>query len=193
MNSPRGSTRKGICSPSGGRRLSTTRPPSSSGKRANARLAFLPRGGLTVRSYTLDRIFREGVDFSVEGKVLRRLAGGSLPYFQTEEYFRREPDSVPIGVNRAFSEIPLEGQRFLAYGERDTFTSREIAVSYEAAENDFGFLPQREKALEPLVKRLKAQGGGSVLFYGDSITVGCNASATEYGGACRRTLLPGQN
>ena len=145
-------------------------------------LAFLPSGGLTVRSYTLDRIFREGVDFSVEGKVLRRLAGGSLPYFQTEEYFRREPDSVPIGVNRAFSEIPLEGQRFLAYGERDTFTSREIAVSYEAAENDFGFLPQREKALEPLVKRLKAQGGGSVLFYGDSITVGCNASATEYGG-----------
>lgn len=137
--------------------------------------------------------FREGVDFSVEGKVLRRLAGGSLPYFQTEEYFRREPDSVPIGVNRAFSEIPLEGQRFLAYGERDTFTSREIAVSYEAAENDFGFLPQREKALEPLVKRLKAQGGGSVLFTGIPSPSAVMPARPNTEATCRRTLLPGQN
>ena len=36
------------------------------GETGECTLAFLPRGGLTVRSYTLDRIFREGVDFSRE-------------------------------------------------------------------------------------------------------------------------------
>lgn len=152
------------------------------GEEGAGTLAFLPAGKIIVRSYTLDTVYEEGKDYAVEGKTVRRLKGSSLPFIAEEEYFRREPDSVGIGVDNAQAEVSLTGQHYLAYGEKDTFTAREVAVSYVAAENDFLFVPQADEKLAPLKARLREKGGGSILFYGDSITVGCNASATEYGG-----------
>ena len=152
------------------------------GEEGESTLAFLPTGKIIVRSYTLDTVYEEGKDYTVHGKIVRRVKGSAMPFIKEEDYFRSTPAEVGIGVDNAYAEIPLNGQYYLAYGEKDTFTAKEVAVSYVTEENDFSFVPQASEKLAPLKERFKKQGGGAVLFYGDSITVGCNASATEYGG-----------
>ena len=49
------------------------------------------KGSVEVKNIFHDVLYEEGIDYVVEGKDIRRIAGGNLPYFAVEEYFRKQP------------------------------------------------------------------------------------------------------
>lgn len=153
------------------------------GEEGEATLLFTPEEVRSVRSYTLDTVYEEGKDYEIEGRTIRRLKGSAIPYFEPDEYFRKEPDTVAIGADMSKVEFDFEEPRYLKYGEQDTFTSRQIAVTYRHAEAYDGPVPAScTDKTENFRKKLVAGGEVSVMVYGDSVAVGCNASGSEYGG-----------
>ena len=138
---------------------------------------------LSVRNFGLDIEYEEGVDWVYEDGMLKRTPDSSIPYFEVDEYYRTSPDSVSIAVDKSKTSFELDGDRYMKYGEGDTFTKMQIAVTYrhDAAWN--GPVPADKSAkLQKALAKLKSGEETRVLFYGDSITVGCNASGTSYGG-----------
>lgn len=153
------------------------------GEEDAAPLLYTPAQVLSVRSYGLDVEYREGKDYEIKDGKICRLPGSDIPYFTVDEYYSVTPHEtvgVPLfGTYAAqFSE-----QRYIKYGEGDTFTSRQIAVTYTHDMPWTGEVPaDKSGKLHAFVDKLKNKQETTVVFNGDSITVGCNASGTQYGG-----------
>ena len=122
----------------------------------------------------------EGKDFIITEKgTLKRLKGSSLPYLPYDEYYLDKPNSnVVVAVRPSIMK-----DKYFAFSEGDYFIKHQMCITYEHDEIDYGFNPinQSEK-LSQFFTKLKNKEKPIFLFYGDSITVGCNATGTEYGG-----------
>ncbi len=156
------------------------------GEEDEAPLLYFPDKVLSVRNYGLEIEYEQGKDYVVteDGKI-RRLKGSSIPYFTVDEYYRTEPDSVPVAVFGAPNGLTFEENRYIKYGEGDTFTSRQIAVTYTHSRPWTGNVPLgQSERMRSFLNKLTRKEDTSIVFYGDSITVGCNASGTQYGGNC---------
>ena len=66
----------------------------------------------------------------LDGKKIKRLPGSSMPFFAFDEYYRETPDSIEVRVNADILPDHAGENRYLKYGEGDTFTNRQIAVTY---------------------------------------------------------------
>lgn len=153
------------------------------GEEDEAPLLYRPSEIRSVRSYGLNVEYTEGKDYILteEGKI-RRLRGSAIPYFETDEYYRKEPDSVPVAVFGKYA-AGFQENRYIKYGEKDTFTSRQIAVTYAHDCVWEGSIPEdKSDRAGKFLKKLEGEKAAKIVFYGDSITAGCNASGTEYGG-----------
>ena len=155
------------------------------GEEGTAQLMFEPSEIESVRNFGLDKEYVEGVDYTIEGKTVKRLQGSSMPYWEVEDYFLLQPNSASasISVDMSKLDFELEGQRFLRYGEGATFTSKQIAVTYRHDTIFDGKIPtaQQEK-LESFLSKLENNEPIKMMVYGDSVGVGCNASGTVWGG-----------
>lgn len=153
------------------------------GENGEIRLAFEPIGQVTVYNSTLEKTYLEGVDFTVSGRVLRRLPNGSLPYFALDEFYLPEKCTIDIrAVKGACPEFNAE-RPFLYFGERNLVTKNQIAVSYKHTGGWTGKIPADKSAKFPkFLKKLQNGENVKITFYGDSITVGANASGTKFGG-----------
>lgn len=151
------------------------------GETGECTLVFIPKGKVFVRNYTLDTMYEEGKDYVITGRTIRRVEGSAIPYIAFDAYYLKEMATYDIGVDNSYAEIPLEGKRYLAYGEKSTFTCRQISLSY-VTDEQLDFSQEQEKVFSDLIEKWQTEKRGSVLFYGDSITVGCNASGCVYGG-----------
>lgn len=151
------------------------------GEEDAAPLLYEPTKILSVRNYALNIEYKEGIDYAVEGKKIKRLSGSSMPFFAFDEYYRKTPDSIEVRVNADI--FPADaGTRYLKYGEVDTFTNRQIAVTYMHVAAWKGIrMDGRPQNLLDAVRKIRS-GNARIEFFGDSITVGCNASGTIYGG-----------
>lgn len=147
-----------------------------------APLLYQPTKILSVRNYELNVEYKEGVDYAVDGKKIKRLPGSSMPFFAFDEYYRKTPDSIEVRVNADILPDHAGENRYLKYGEGDTFTNRQIAVTYLHGDTWKGIrMDGRPQKLSDALRKIKA-GNARIEFFGDSITVGCNASGTIYGG-----------
>ena len=106
-----------------------------------------------------------------------------MPYIPLDEYYREEPASLNVGVVRERCSEAPEGRNYFMFGETDTFSKRQIAVSYKHSAPWGLKIPQgkREKFSKSLAK-LERKEKFSLLFFGDSITTGANASGLPHGG-----------
>ena len=155
------------------------------GEEGEATLMFTPQEVHSVRNYTLDTTYVEGRDYVIEGNKIRRVKGGNAPYWEVDEYFLKEPNdpSVTIGCDMSKVEFDFNESRYLRYGEKDMFTSKQLAVTYRHNEVFDGSIPQAQpEKLTNFLTKLKNGDDLNVMVYGDSVAVGCNASGTEYGG-----------
>ena len=59
-------------------------------------LGYPTQGRVEVKNIFGDVLYEEGVDYTVEGNQIKRIAGGSLPFFEVDEYFRKEPNAQII-------------------------------------------------------------------------------------------------
>lgn len=144
-------------------------------------LLYTPKGKVTVRDYRLEKTYIEGKDYRVEGRKIYRLAGSSIPCWDKQEYYAPTFERYQIGACERICE-EMGGQRYLKYGEGDTFTSKQIAVTYAHEGVWAGEIPvgKSEKLGKTLAKLARGERV-KFLFYGDSITTGCNASGTAQG------------
>lgn len=153
------------------------------GEEDEAPFLYAPAEIVYVKNYFLDTEYIEGRDYAIENGKIRRLKGGRIPYFTVEEYYTTKPGHYGILVDMAKIPYQLKGTRYLAYGEMDTFTCKQIAVTYKKKSNWTGRVPQGKSERLPLfTQKLYNKGKLNLTFYGDSIMTGCNASGTPMGG-----------
>ncbi len=125
----------------------------------------------------------QGVDYEIIDGKIKRVNGGNIPYYKLYEYYRDVPDVVNIMVNREVCKEAPEGRNFFVFGEKDTFSKMQVCVSYKHKSKWSYKIPKGKrdvfkKALDKLDKKQEF----SMLFFGDSITTGCNSSGVETGG-----------
>ncbi len=134
-----------------------------------------------VYDYGLQTEYVKGVDYEIIDGKIKRIKDGKMPYMPIDEYYLTEPAKFAIGIVNNREKAPVD-KKYFSFGEKDSYTKYQIAVTY---------CHNREKAIEPpkgKSARLKNFIGklnnkcASVVFYGDSITAGCNVSGTPYGG-----------
>ncbi|MBR2024014.1 MAG: SGNH/GDSL hydrolase family protein [Clostridia bacterium] len=148
-----------------------------------APLLYTPTEIVSVRNYGLNIEYMEGVDYVVENGKIKRTANSAIPYFEVDQYYLSAPDSVAIKVVNDKADTPLTGTKYLKYDEYDVFTSKQIAITYRHAGTWQGTKPQGKSArLQNVLTKLKNAEDVNVVYYGDSITTGCNASGTSAGG-----------
>ena len=139
-------------------------------------------GTVIVKNIFNDVLFEEGIDYVVVGDSIQRVAGGDLPYFEVDDYFRKEPNAaIQLKTNAEKADVPFEGERYVYFSEGVDCFEKYIAVSYKTTEKVAKGLIVRDNALQTFVEKLKTEKKMRVKFYGDSITVGCNATGTQYG------------
>ena len=155
------------------------------GEEDAAPLMYKPAIILAVTDYGLETVYEEGIDYIIENNTIKRLHGSSIPFFTVEEYYRTSPSpsGINIPVNKEKVSLDLTGDRYLLHGEGDTFTSRQIAVSYTHNEEYKGIIPADfSQNFQAFNQKLKQKEDVSIVFYGDSITRGSNSSGTSSGG-----------
>ena len=139
-------------------------------------------GTVVVKNIFSDVIYEEGVDYVVVDNYIQRVPGGNLPYFEVEDYFRTEPNAaIQLKTNAEKSGFPFEGERYVYFSEGVDCFEKYIAVSYKTEKPLAEGLIVRDDALQTFVEKVKTEKKARVKFYGDSITVGCNATGTQYG------------
>lgn len=144
-------------------------------------LLYKPDRIISVKNYVLDAEYAENVDYRIQGKKFFRL-NDNISYWRENDFYPLTFESYRIGASKAICER-LGGERFLKYGEGDTFTKKQIAITYAHSDCWEGPVPQgKSEKFAEVIRKLKAGERCKFLFYGDSISTGCNASGTEQGG-----------
>ena len=137
---------------------------------------------LGVYDYGLQVEFVKGVDFDVVDGKIKRLKGGKLPFIPSDEYYLEEPDSHVIQIINRREKAP-EGKKYFSFGEEDSYTKHQIAVSYRHDEKTTLKMPDCKKdRFKKFNDKISLEQPINITFYGDSIMTGCNSSGTKMGG-----------
>jgi hypothetical protein len=148
----------------------TSLPVSVDGKPATTELLFQPADAVIVRDYTLATTYREGVDYVMDGRVLRLTETSAIPFLTTDQLFPTTADAEPGTM------LALRGG-FIAFGEGNCFTGRQLSVSYQASEAWSGPVPAGAAGKLPRTRQLLQSGEPiKIALLGDSISVGASAS-----------------
>ena len=140
------------------------------------------QGSVTVKNIFGDVLYEEGVDYTLDGNKIVRIAGGALPFFAMDDYFRKEPNAtVQLKANPEKTDIPFAEERFVYFSEGVDCFEKYITVSYRVETPISSGLIQGDSSLQGFVQALKEKKKIKIKLYGDSITVGCNATGTVYG------------
>ena len=154
------------------------------GETGEIRLLRKPiKNTVTVRSVHFDTTYREGIDYIVDGNVVKRLATGSLPYFKYDEFYFDEPyNGLNLLCDPGKAEISYEGEKYLYAAEGAAGVKNHVMISYRTAETYTQFAPQGDSNAQSFVNKVKQDKEATIMFYGDSITHGSCASGTAFGG-----------
>ena len=139
-------------------------------------------GTVVLKNIFGDVLYEEGIDYTVEGDTIQRIVGGNLPYFEVDDYFRKEPNAaIQLKTNAGKTGMPFAEERYVYFSEGVDCFEKYITVSYKTEEKLAEGLIVRDDALQTFMEKVKVEKKAHVKFYGDSITVGCNATGTQYG------------
>lgn len=139
---------------------------------------------VTVRSVHFDKTYREGIDYIVDGNVIKRIATGTMPYFKYEEYYFDMPyDGSPLLCDPGKAEIDYEGEKYLYYSEGAAGVKNHVMITYRTTDPYTQFTPQGDSSAQDFISKIKTDKQATIMFYGDSITEGSCASSTAFGGS----------
>lgn len=144
------------------------------GESDTARLLYTPTGNVKVTDYACKIVYQEGVDYAIEGNQIRRL-GTEIPYYKEEEFYLLEPDCIAVKVDSKKLSFMDGKERWFKFGNIE---NRAILVSYDC-ENKTDLFAQSKiaESCPKFLRKLKENRPAVLLFYGDSITEGADASA----------------
>ncbi len=149
----------------------TVLPVSAGGAPAEGRLLFAPSGNVTVRNYALETTYQEGVDYVLDGNVIRLTAKSAIPFVTEKELY-------PDAPNGKFGAMESCKGGYVASQEK--MGDYQVAVSYEHAEPWAGPVPS-DGAGKLIVTKKKFQTGQplKIALLGDSISFGASASKSS--------------
>lgn len=156
------------------------------GEESSIKTLFPIKEMVALLNYGLYEKYEEGKDYIYEGNTIKRLKGSRIPYFKKEEIYLKEPNDK-VAVLKIIDKDLLkeaEGGKYFLYGEQGTFTSKQIAIVYKHEPNIWKgtkAIYQGDK-LAKTIQKLNNHEPVTLVFTGDSITVGCDSSGTEHGG-----------
>lgn len=135
-----------------------------------ATLLFEPEQILSVRSARLDREYLENVDWVFEKGVLKLTPDSAIPVMTAQDiYFDAYLPELTM---------PKNGGGAVIYREGSFFHDRQIVVTYTHKAGQWkGPVPKpAKKALPGTFEKLENGDALSMILFGDSISVGANAS-----------------
>lgn len=146
---------------------------SADGSIPEKQLAFPIAKVLEVRDSTLQTLYTEEEDYVVtEGGSLKVTPNSRIPVTAYDDYYLLQDKPGGIGALSKSQE-----GRYLDYGEGDYFYKKQVCVTYIRTTEFEGEVPVfSADALPNTLAKLQAKEDLSIVFYGDSITTGCNAS-----------------
>ncbi len=153
------------------------------GKTGRVKLLYKPDNIISIKDYGLNEFYLNGRDYTYSDGYIIRTENSAMPYLEVNDYYRRTPNVYEIKVLP--DKVPYEfmEQRYIKFGEEDTFTKFQFAVTYNHSDKWRGFTPTSKKSrLKNFYEKLSRGKKVMMGFYGDSITTGCNASGTPQGG-----------
>ncbi len=154
----------------------------------NGKLLFVPEKIIAVYDVYLKKEYKEGVDYQwVEGSnVIKWLEGSSIPYFTENDLSgKNEKGELVHQFDGSASSWDDQGRsRFgnCLYCVSAFLYEKQIAVTYtydisQVQTKNIYFTEYQGDKLPLTVNKLKNNEAMKVLFYGDSIFSGCDASS----------------
>ena len=140
----------------------------------SASLFYEPTRVISVRDYSLQEEYVAGKDYRIEGKKIIRLTDSSIPYFTAKNMSGEE---VPTDYGISTYAASDDGTRQIMFTEGAGIVMHQIAVTYEHADSWPFALPAYGGDKLPSLETKITEGGDlNVIFFGDSIMTGANAS-----------------
>ena len=123
---------------------------------------------ISVRSYDLKTVYKEGVDyvFDKNSNSILLTENTSMPFFYTRGYYPQDGQfhSYSMGTGIYFSEGPK-------------FSNKHVTVTYRTIKDDRITPPtDHSKKYEKVLTKMANGEEVKICYYGDSITVGGNGS-----------------
>lgn len=138
---------------------------------------------LSVHNYGLDVEYKKGIDYLVKDGRLVILPNGHIKMTKIDEYYSKKPASIEICVDNSRCLYHFDEPRYMMFGEANFMTNRQISITYKRKGTwDLFRQENQEKKVQRFLNKLQNKEKTTIVFYGDSITVGCNSSGTPYGG-----------
>ncbi|MEG0766693.1 MAG: SGNH/GDSL hydrolase family protein [Clostridia bacterium] len=123
-----------------------------------------------VQSATLDTLYHPGIDYRIEDGLLVIPRTSAIPRMTMETY--RPSQQLPGQTFRH-----ADGNGWIAFHEGHFFHAHQTVISYHHDAPWTGYVPPCKQHLLPRTARMLAEKQDfRLLFYGDSITTGANAS-----------------
>ena len=126
---------------------------------------------VAVRSYDLSTVYVEGVDYKLEDGKLVRLEGSRIPCADESKFYTESGSSMKGYVNLNGEIVPL-------YAGDNMLRKWQIAVTYTHSDEWAGPVVESQASTQyaDFIAKLENGEDVTIFFYGDSITVGANAS-----------------
>jgi lysophospholipase L1-like esterase len=151
------------------------------GNKLTGKLQFIPLKIISIKDFTLNKEYKEGIDFEVKDNIINSLPGSTMPYLLYEnltgqnipEPYREvssisniQTDYVLMGANIVYTESPFwyGNQVYVSY----VYDVKDIDLSYYANYD--------EKTLPNLMNKLKNEESVNIIAIGDSVLEGCSSS-----------------
>lgn len=146
------------------------------GKDDRAPLLYKVEKIISVMSHDLRTEYAAGRDFIYKDGLLGLTGDTAIPFMTLGEYYPEtgillgNPDANVLHCNRP-------DHRYLVFGEGDTFTRRQVVVTYQTKDAWNGFIPAGQPdRFARLFEKMAAKRDVTVVTYGDSVAAGGNSS-----------------
>lgn len=126
----------------------------------------------SVYSSDLKTEYKKGIDWElIDGKIVR-LENSAIPLVTFDMYYPEEKIEF-----RTF-DCSEDGHDFIHFSEDDTIPKWQVVVTYRHSEKWNGPIPKNHAdKLSRFYEKLKRGEEATLVFIGDSVTVGCNSSS----------------
>jgi len=144
------------------------------GERPSAPLLFQAEKIISVRDSSLKTTFDEGRDWVYRDGRLVLPEGSRIPWMTAAELYPAEP-----GPDKPRTTMRRLSGGYLLFREGNFFHQHQLAVTYthQAAPRWSGPVPEMAATTLPrTLEKLRTRASLRIIAYGDSITVGANAS-----------------
>ncbi len=140
-----------------------------------ANLLFKPDKIISVTDGTLQIKYTEGIDYTIEGNVIKLTSNSTAPFMTKDELYVDDP---------ANNVRTIKGDKYIRIepGKNEFYQDKQLFVTYTHKEKGLGNYkpPKYKKSLLPkTISKLKKGKKVKIVLFGDSITAGANSSAFD--------------